>query len=68
MYSVEFSTIFVEMLLLQTTSVDAPTQLEDRIHVRHMMEVTKRDFHEHNLIPIPITENEVGSVQMMEEV
>ena len=38
------------------------------IQVWHMVEVMQRDFNEHLMIQVPITENQLGTMQMMEEV
>ena len=38
------------------------------IQVSHMVEVMQRDFNEHHLTQVPMTENKLGEVQMMEEV
>ena len=37
------------------------------IEVWHMVEVMRRDFHEHHITQVPITENQLGEIQMMEE-
>ena len=33
-----------------------------------MVELMRRDFNEHHMMPVPITENQLGTMQMMEEV
>ena len=33
-----------------------------------MVEVMQRDFNEHHMMQVPITENQLGTMQMMEEV
>ena len=33
-----------------------------------MVEVMRRDFNEHHMMQVPITENQLGTMQMMEEV
>ena len=38
------------------------------IQVWHMVEVMQRDFNEHRMIQVPITENQLLTMQMMEEV
>ena len=38
------------------------------IQVWHMVEVMRRDFNEHHMMQVPITENQLGTTQMMEEV
>ena len=42
--------------------MDIPTQ------VCHMVEVMRRDFNEHHITQVPPTENQLGEMQMMEEV
>ena len=38
------------------------------IQVCHKVEVMRRDFSEHQMTQLPITENQLGTMQMMEEV
>ena len=38
------------------------------IQVWHMVEVMRRDFSEHHMMQVPITENQLGTMQMMAEV
>ena len=38
------------------------------IQVWQMVEVMRRDFNEHHITQVPPTENELGEMQMMEEV
>ena len=38
------------------------------IHVWHMVEVMRGDFNEHPLRQVPMTENQLGEMQKMEEV
>ena len=33
-----------------------------------MVQVMRRDFNEHHMTQVPITENQLGTMQMMEEV
>ena len=33
-----------------------------------MVEVMRRDFNEHRMMQVPITENQLGTMQMIEEV
>ena len=33
-----------------------------------MVDVMRRDFNEHHMMQVPITENQLGTMQMMEEV
>ena len=34
----------------------------------HMVEVMQMDFNEHHMMQVPITENQLGTRQMMEDV
>ena len=43
-------------------------RLDIPIQVWHMVEAMRRDFNEHHLMQAPITENQLGTMQMMEEV
>ena len=38
------------------------------IQVWHMMEVLRRDFNEHHMTQVPMTENQLEEMQMTEEV
>ena len=38
------------------------------IQVWHMLEVMRRDFNEHHITQVPPTENQLGEMQVMEEV
>ena len=38
------------------------------IEVWHMVNLMRRDFNEHHITPVPITENQLGEMQIMEEV
>ena len=38
------------------------------IQVWHMVEVMRRDVKEHHMIQVPITENQIGTMQMVDEV
>ena len=68
MFSVEFSADLVQILVRETVCgvflarMDIPTQ------VWHMVEVMRRDFNEHHITQVPPTENQLGEMQMMEEV
>ena len=43
-------------------------RLDIPIQVWHMMEVMQRDFNEHHMTKVPMTENKIEETQMMEEV
>ena len=38
------------------------------IQIWHMVEVKRKDFNGHHITQVPSTENQLGEVQMMEEV
>ena len=42
--------------------------MDIRIRVWHIVEVMQRDFNEHHITQVPMTENQLGEMQMMEEV
>ena len=68
MFSVEFSADLVRIQVRETVygvflaRMDLPSQ------VWHMMEVMRRDFNEHHIMQVPMTENQLEEMQMMEEV
>ena len=68
MYSVEFSPDLVEIQLRETVSGAFLTQMDVPIQVWHMVEVMRRDFHEHHMTQVPMTENHFKEMQMMEKV
>ena len=68
MYSVEFSPDLVQTQVRETVSGVFLTRMDIPIQVWHMVEVMRRDFNEYHMMPFPITENQLGTMQMMEEV
>ena len=68
MYSVEFSPDLVQIQVRETVSGVFLARMDIPIQVWHMVEVMRRDFNEHHMMQVPITENQVGTMQMMEEV
>ena len=42
-------------------------QMDISVQVWHMVEVMRRDFNEHHMSQVPMTEIQLGEVQMMEE-
>ena len=68
MYSVEFSPDLVQIQMRETVSGVFLTQMDISIQVWHMVEVTRRDFNEHHMRQVPMTENQLEEMQMMEEV
>ena len=67
-YSVEFSPDLVQIQVRETVSGVFLAQMDIPIQLRHMVEVMRRDFNEHHMMQVPITENQLGTMQMMEEV
>ena len=68
MYSVEFSPDLVQIQVRKTVSGVFLARMDIPIQVWHMVEVMQRDFNEHHMMQVPITENQLGTMQMMEEV
>ena len=68
MYSVEFSPDLVQIQVRETVSGFFLTQMGIRIQVWHMVEVMRMDFNEHHMTQVPMTENRLEEMQMMEEV
>ena len=68
MYSVEFSPDLVQTQVRETVSGVFLARMDIPIQVWHMVEVIRRDFNEHHMMQVPITENQLGTMQMMAEV
>ena len=68
MYSVELWRHLVQIQKLETVSAVFLAQMNIPIQVWHMVEVMQRDFNEHHMTQVTITENQLGTMQMMEEV
>ena len=68
MFSVEFSADLVQIQVRETVSGVFLAQMDIPIQVWHMVEVIRRDFNEHHITQVPPTENQLGEMQMMEEV
>ena len=67
MYSVEFSPDLAQFQVRETVSGVFLARMGIPIQVWNMVEVVRTDFNEHHLIQVPITENQLGTMQMMEE-
>ena len=67
-YSVEFSPDLVQIQVRETVSGVFLARMDIPIQVWHMVEVMRRDFNEHHMMQVPITENQLGTMQMMGEV
>ena len=68
MYSVEFSPDLVQIQVRERVSGVFLTRMDIPIQVWHMVEVMLRDFNEHHMTQVPMTENQLEEKQMMEEV
>ena len=68
MYSVEFSPDLVQIQVRETVSGVFLARMDMPIQVWHMVEVMRRDFNEHHMMQVPITENQLEEMQMTEEI
>ena len=68
MYSAIFSPDLVQIKVRETVSGVFLARMDIPIQVWHMVEVMRRDFNEHHMMQVPITENQLGTMQMIEEV
>ena len=68
MYSVEFWPDLVQIQVRERVSGVFLARMDIPMQVWHMVEVMRRDFNEHHMAQVPMTENQLGKVQMMEEV
>ena len=66
-FSVEFSAGLVQIQVRETVCGVFLARMDIPIQVWHMVEVMRRDFNEH-ITQVPPTENQLGEMQMMEEV
>ena len=67
-YSVEFSPDLVQIQVRETVSGFFLVRIYIPIQVWHMVEVMRRDSNEHHMTQVPMTENQLEEMQMMEEV
>ena len=68
MFSVEFSVDLVQIQVRETVCGVFLARMDIPIQVWHMVEVMRRDFNEHHITQVTPTENQLGEMQMMEEV
>ena len=68
MFSVEFSADLVQIQVRETVCGVFLARMDIPIQVWHMVEVLRRDFNEHHITQVTPTENQLGEMQMMEEV
>ena len=67
MHSEELSPDLGQTQERETVSEVFLAQMHDRIQVWHMVEMMRRGFNEHHMTQVPITENQLGTMRMMEE-
>ena len=67
-YSVEFSPDLVQIQMRETVCGVFLARMDIPIQVWHMVEVMRRDFNEHHMTQVPMTDNQLEEMQMMEEV
>ena len=68
MFSIEFSPGLVQIQVRETFYGVFLDRMDVQIQVWHMVEVMQRDFNAHHMTQVPITENQLGKMHMMEEV
>ena len=68
MYSVDFSPDLVQIKVQETISGGFLARMDVSIQVRLMLEVMRRDFQEHHMTQVPMTENQLEEMQMIEKV
>ena len=68
MYSVEFSSDLVQIQVREKVFRVFLARMDIPIQVWHMVEVMRRHFNEHHMMQVPITENQLRTIQMMGEV
>ena len=68
MFSAEFSADLVQIQVRETVCGVFLARMDIPIEVWHMVEMMRRDFNEHHITQVPPTENQLGEMQMMEEV
>ena len=67
-FSVEFSADLVKIQVRQTVCGVFLARMDIPIQFWHVVEVMRRDFNKHHITQVPPTENQLGEMQMMEEV
>ena len=68
MFSVEFSADLVQIQVREIVCGVFLARMDIPIQVWHMVKVMRRDFNEHHIMQVTPTENQLGEIQMMEEV
>ena len=68
MYSVEFLPDLVQIQVRETVFGVFLARMDIPIQVWLLVEVMRRDFNEHHMTQVPLTENQLGEMQMMAKV
>ena len=68
MFSVEFSADLVQIQVRETVFGVFLARMDIPIQVWLLVEVMRRDFNEHHMTQVPMTENQLGEMQMMAKV
>ena len=67
MYTVDFSPDLVQIQVPETVSGFFLARMDIPISVWHNVEVMRRNFNEHLLTQLPLTKDQLGELQMIEE-
>ena len=67
-FSVEFSSYLVQIQVRETVCGVFLARMDIPIQIWHMVELMRRGFSEYHIKQVPMTENQLGDMQMMEEV
>ena len=67
MSSVEFSPDLVQIKVRETVTGVFLARMDILIQVWHMVEMMRRDFNKHHMTQVPMIENQLGEMKMMEE-
>ena len=68
MYLVKFSPDLVQFQVRETVSGVLLARIDIQMQVWHMVEVMRRDLKERLMTQVPITENQLVKLRMIEEV
>ena len=68
MYYVEFSPELVQIQVRETVSGVFLARMDISVQVWPMVEVMPRDFNDHHMMQVPMNENQLGEMQMKEQV
>ena len=68
MYSVKFSPDVVQFLVRETVSGVLLARIDIQMQVLHMVELMRRYLNEPLMTQVPITENQLVKLRMIEEV